>query len=110
MALLANEDMNTDSQGRAIPIAAIAGDPQVVNLSTVSANIALSPRTHYRLWSSVDAFFKLGADASVVASTSSHPLTAKLDVLLYTLSTQSYLAAVVASGTGVLFISRLDAS
>jgi len=99
--------MRNDPQGRAIQIGRYLSAPSVLNVGTVSASLQLNQNRHYRLWSSVDMFFQFGT-STVVATTSSHPATAKLDYLHYTDDTNTTLAAVVSSGTGVLFISEID--
>ena len=99
--------MRNDPQGRAIQIGRYLNAPAVLNVGTASASVALNQNRHYRLWPSVDMFFQFGS-AGVVATTSSHPATAKLDYLHYTDDTNTTLAAVVSSGTGALFISEID--
>lgn len=99
--------MRNDPQGRAIQIGRYLNAPAVLNVGTVSASVSLNQNRHYRLWPSVDMFFQFGA-AGVTATTNSHPATAKLDYLHYTDDTNATLAAVVSSGTGVLFISEID--
>ena len=99
--------MRNDPQGRAIQIGRYLNAPAVLNVGTVSASVALNQNRHYRLWPSADMFFQFGS-AGVVATTSSHPATAKLDCLHYTDDTNTTLAAVVSSGTGALFISEID--
>lgn len=101
--------MQVDSNGRSIQIAIYVGTPQTINLSVSPASVTLSPFSFYRLWSSVDSFFQLSTDGnSPVASTSSHPLKAGLDVLLRTDNLNFTMSAVVSSATGVLFISKID--
>ena len=99
--------MRNDPQGRAIQIGRYLNAPAVLNVGTASASVALNQNRHYRLWPSVDMFFQFGS-AGVVATTSSHPASAKLDYLHYTDDTNTMLAAVVSSGTGVLFVSEID--
>jgi hypothetical protein len=81
--------MRNDPQGRAIQIGRYLNAPAVLNVGPA--------------WT---CFFSL--DAGVVATTSNHPATAKLDYLHYTDDTNTTLAAVVSSGTGVLFVSEID--
>lgn len=85
----------------------LAGGPLIISLSVVSANVQLQPYSTYRLWSSVDAFFDTAATNAATATTSSHPLTAKLDTLHSTDNQNIWLAGVVAAGTGTLFISQV---
>lgn len=81
--------------------------PSTINLSVTTANSGpLQPWTAYRIWSSVDAFFALGGN-SVSANTSSHPIKAGLDTLHLTDGDNLYIAGIVASGTGVLYISQI---
>lgn len=101
--------MRNDSQGRSIQIGRYKPAPLTLNLSVISASIQLNINRHYRFWSSVDAFFDTGPTNAVTATTSSHPLTGKLDVLHYTDDTNVWLAGVVSTGTGVLYISEIDA-
>jgi len=100
--------VRSDSQGRSIQIGRYVSAPTVLNVTTVSASIPLLQNRHYRLWPSVDMFFQFGA-SGVAATTNSHPISAKLDYLHYTDDTNTTLAAVVSSGTGVLFVSEIDA-
>jgi hypothetical protein len=99
--------MRNDPQGRAIQIGRYLNAPTALAVGTASASIQLNQNRHYRLWPSVDLFFQFGAPG-VVATTNSHPATGKLDYLHYTDDTNTTLAAVVSSGTGVLFISEID--
>ncbi len=99
--------MRNDPQGRAIQIGRYLNAPTALAVGTASASIQLNQNRHYRLWPSVDLFFQFGAPG-VVATTNSHPATGKLDYLHYTDDTNTTLAAVVSSGTGVLFISKID--
>jgi len=100
--------MISDGAGRAVQVGGFSpGGPLVISLSVASANQQLLPFTVYRLWSSVDCFFDLGTSNAVVATTSSHPLTAKLDVMHVTDATNIWLAGIVAAGTGILFLSPI---
>ncbi len=99
--------MRNDPQGRAIQIGRYLSSPAVLNVGLVSASMQLNQNRHYRLWPSVDMFFQFGAPGTT-ATTNSHPATGKLDYLHYTDDTNTTLAAVVSSGTGVLFISEID--
>jgi hypothetical protein len=92
--------MLLDNNGRAIQIAIWVGNPQTANLSVTSTQVTLLPRTAYRIWSSVDAFFLFGTNPT--ATTVSHPLRVGLDVLARTDATNVVIAGIVASGTGVL--------
>jgi hypothetical protein len=100
--------MRSDSQGRAIQIGRYLNTPLVLNVGVTSASIQLNQNQHYRLWGSVDLFFQFGP-MGVTATLNSHPAAAKLDYLHYTDDTNTTLAAIVSSGTGVLFISQIDA-
>lgn len=88
----------------AVPI----GDPQILSLSMVSANVALEEGTPYELWASVDCFIKLG-NSSVAATTASNPLTAKIWKHIRPCGPDGapYLAGIVSSGTGSLFITKI---
>ena len=101
--------MRTDQQGRPVQVGRYVGSPTALALSVTSASAPLKQNTHYRLWASVDAFFKFGS-SGVTATTSDHPLTAKLDVLHYTDDTNIFIAGIVSSGTGTLFLSEVDPS
>ena len=101
--------MNSDAGGRAIQIGRFVGDPVVLNLGVASANTQLVAYKKYRLWASMNAFFKFGVDSTVAATTSSNPLTAGLDALHATDAVNFFIAGVVASGTGVLYISEIEA-
>lgn len=85
------------------------GQPQLVSLSTTtnlnSTNLN-SGADSVRLWASVDCFIRFG-DASVVATTSDHPLTAKLPEV-FQLDGAIRIAGIVSSGTGTLFISVMQ--
>jgi len=100
--------MRSDSQGRAIQVGRYLNTPLVLNLGVTSSSVQLNQNCHYRLWGSVDLFFQFGP-AGVTATLNSHPAAAKLDYLHYTDDTNTTLAAIVSSGTGVLFISQIDA-
>jgi hypothetical protein len=100
--------MRSDSQGRAVQIGRYLNTPLVLNLGVASSSVQLNQNRHYRLWGSVDLFFQFGP-AGVTATLNSHPAAAKLDYLHYTDDTNTTLAAVVSSGSGVLFISEIDA-
>ena len=97
--------MYNDSHGRAIQVGSYSGDPITLSLGVVSANVQLTAYTRYRIWSSVDSFFKLGIDNTVSATTQSNPLTAKIDTLHTTDGTNVFLAGIVSLGTGTLFLS-----
>jgi len=99
--------MRNDPQGRGIQIGRYLNAPVVLNVGVTSASVQLNQNRHYRLWPSVDLFFQFGA-SGVTATTNSHPATAKLDYLHYTDDTNTTLAAIVSTGTGVLFISEID--
>ena len=83
-------------------------NPTTLSLSVTTGNVAL-PSTYllrvYRLWSSVDCFVRFGGSA-VEATTSSVPLTAKVPEVFHVYD-NSYIAGIVSSGTGTLFISEL---
>jgi hypothetical protein len=100
--------MRSDSSGRAIQIGRYLNAPMVLTVGVASASVQLNQYRHYRLWGSVDLFFQFGP-AGVTATMNSHPAAAKLDYLHYTDDTNTTLAAIVSSGTGVLFISEIDA-
>lgn len=100
--------MRSDGLGRGIQIGRYKPSPTALNLSIASANVQLGPNKVYRLWPSVDAFFETGTSSGVTASTSSHPITAKLDYLHFTDDSNVWLAGIVSTGTGVLYISEVD--
>ena len=102
--------MRSDSGGRAIQIGRYVGNPTLLALSVTSTNVQLTLWKYYRLWSSVNAFFTFGPNSGVAATTSSHPLTAGLDALCSTDATNIFIAGVVASGTGTLYISEVETS
>lgn len=84
--------------------------PTLINLSVSSASAGpFKLGTVYVLWSTVDAFFQFGG-SGVVASTGSHPIKAGLDRLHWIdfADTSLYIAAIVASGTGVLYVSEYN--
>ena len=87
-------------------IANFIGLPTTLALSVTTARVALEARTTYRVWSSVDCFIMFG-DVTVEATTTSHPLTAKCELLYRTSATETYVAGIVSSGTGQLFISKV---
>jgi hypothetical protein len=100
--------LRLDSRGDIVQVGSYVNAPTIINLSVSSANTGpLAGHTCYRLWSSVDGFFQFGVDNTVVATTSSHPIKAGLD-LLHWADANLFIAAIVASGTGQLFISRYD--
>jgi hypothetical protein len=81
--------------------------PLTLAISAASAKIQLAPNTFYRFWSSVDCFFDIGPTNSIAATTSSHPLAAKVDYLVFIDSANFWLAAIAAS-SGTLYISQVD--
>ncbi len=85
----------------------IPGGAITLNLGISSNSVQLSPFTGYRLWSSVNSFFDTGG-SGVAASLSSHPLTAGMDILHLTDSRNIWLAAIVSTGSGVLYISQIN--
>lgn len=86
-----------------------SGQPQTVALST-STNLNstnLTPSSDcVRVWSSVDCFIRFG-DATAVATTSDHPITAKVPEV-FQLDGATRIAGIVSSGTGTLFISPMQ--
>jgi len=100
--------MRSDAAGHGVQVGRYVGQPTILNLGVVSANTQLIEYKTYRLWSSVDCFFVYGTTAGITATISSHPLKAGIDALHATDATNVFLAGIVASGTGVLFISELD--
>lgn len=80
--------------------------PQTLAISGVSGNIQLKPNSFYRLWANQDCFFDLGPDNTMTASSSSHPITGKVDYLHCTDATNVWLAA-IASNSGTLYISQI---
>jgi hypothetical protein len=99
--------MRLDRSGQSVQIGRYSGSPTTLALGVASARVALNPSTHYRLWASVDCFFKFG-DNTVVAATTDHPLTAKIDTLHRTDDTNTNIAGIVAAGTGILVISEIN--
>jgi len=83
------------------------GSPTTLALSVGSNSVLLKQLTVYRLWSSVDSFFKFGI-SSVTAATTDHPLKAGLDIMCHTDEDNLYIAGIVSSGTGTLFISEIQ--
>lgn len=83
------------------------GSPTIISLSVSSSSVELKKSTIYRLWSSVDSFFKFGGSA-VTAATTDHPLKAGLDVMCYTDDTNHFIAGIVSSATGTLFVSEIS--
>jgi hypothetical protein len=86
------------------------GSAITLSLSVVSNRVQLQPNKVYRLCPSVECFFKFG-DQTVVATTSEHLLPAKQDPLALTGPQNSgtdWIAGIVSSGTGVLFLSELE--
>lgn len=84
--------------------------PTTLSLAVTTANVALPTFTNpqvrvMRVWASVDCFVRFGG-STVEATTSSHPLTAKVPEVFE--SNQGYIAGIVSSGTGTLFISPLE--
>lgn len=100
--------MRTDKRGSSIQVGRWNGAPTTLALSTSSDRVQLAANTVYRLWSSVDCFVRFG-DVSVAATTSSSPLTAKISELAVTHKRDTYIAGIVSSGTGTLFITPIDA-
>lgn len=97
-------------QGNQLQVLGINGaSPQKIDLAVTSAvnstNI-VSTSDCVRLWASVDCFVKFG-DASVVATTNDHPLTAKVPEV-FQLDGATRIAGIVSTGTGALFISVMQ--
>jgi len=83
--------------------------PTTISLSVTSASVALPRASNlgcYRLWASVDCFVLLGGSA-VAALTTSVPLTAKVPEVFHSYN-EGYIAGIVSSGTGTLFINELS--
>lgn len=100
--------MITDSLGRVAQIGRLVGNPIIVALSTNSArSTILKPYTAYRIWSSVASFIVFGG-AAVDATSSSNPMAAGSSDVFWTDASNRYLAGIVATGTGSLYISELD--
>lgn len=100
--------MRNDQFGRGVQIGRYVGDPTTLALTVTTDRVQLSPNRYYRLWSSVDAFFSFG-DGTVVATTTSNPLTGTLDVLHRTDKANVFMAGIVSSGSGTLFASEIEA-
>ncbi len=100
--------MRSDSLGRGIQVGRYKPAPVTLNLGVVSANVQLVANRTYRIWPSVDAFFETGTTSGVAATTNSHPITAKLDYLHFTDDANIWLAGIVSTGTGVLYLSEID--
>jgi hypothetical protein len=100
--------MLNDASGRAIQSVTYSPNPPVTIALGVSSAVVgpLIPNTLYRIWSSVDAFFLVGPNNGISASTASHPIKAGLDTLHITDQTNLYIAGVVATGTGVMYLSQ----
>ena len=98
-------------EGQILQALSLGGvNPTTLSLAVTTGNVALPAPTNpqirlIRLWSSVDCFVRFGG-STVEATTSSHPLTAKVPEVFE--SNQSYIAGIVSSGTGTLFISPLE--
>ena len=102
--------MKRDRSGTAIPVGSFVGSPVVLALSASSARTAaLKPNTIYRLWSSVAFFFKWG-DGTVTAALTDHPVAADAEIQHVTEGSNLFLAGIVSSGSGTLFISEIDAN
>jgi len=100
--------MRTDALGFPIQVGTFsASAPATVSLSVSSNNVQLVPGKLYRIWASVDCSIAFGS-GSVVATTSSHPISAKIPELHITDNTNFYLAGIVSTGTGTLFASLYD--
>ena len=84
-----------------------SSDQQTVSLSVVSAvSTRLAAGSIYAVWASVDCFLTFG-NSSVAALTTNYPLTGKLREWFVVLPGEEYLAGLVSSGTGVLYIQRM---
>ena len=80
---------------------------QTVGLSIASAlSSALVVGAVYRVWASVACFIKTGTSA-VSATTSDFPLGPQVDKYITIDAGNEYVAGIVSSGTGVLYITRL---
>ena len=97
-------------QGNQLQILGVGtAQPQTVALSVTTAvngsNLS-STADCVRVWASVDCFIRFGS-GSAVATTSDHPLTAKVPEV-FQLDGASRIAGIVSSGTGTLFISVMQ--
>lgn len=96
-------------QGQLLPVLSMHGAPTTLSLSAVSASVAIPASIptsdSVRVWSSVDSFIQFGV-GSATATTSSHPLTAKVPEI-FQLDGDTFVAGIVSSGTGTLFVSPL---
>jgi hypothetical protein len=97
--------MLKDAAGYPVPIQSF-GTTTTVNLSVSPALGTLTPLRWYRIWSSVDCFIKQG-DATVSATTSDTPVTAKQDSIFCTLDAKHCISGIVASGSGVLYLTEV---
>lgn len=96
------------SAGQVGQIGTIVGNPTTLAMSVASARTAaLKPKTAYRLWSSVDAFFVFGAAGVIDATTSSNPIKAGVSEVFVTDDANLAVAAILAAGTGTLYISQM---
>jgi hypothetical protein len=101
--------MSSAGQPRVAYFAVPLDNPLTLSLSVTSANVPLEVDANYELWASVDCFIKFG-NSAVVALTTSHPLTAKIwkHVRVHTFPNgDPYIAGIVSSGTGTLFLSKI---
>jgi len=87
--------------GTAAPITVALSTSTNLNATALTGTLRL-----VRLWASVDCFVKVGG-SSVTAATTDHPLTAKIPEIFH-LAASEYVAGIVSSGTGTLFISELS--
>lgn len=97
-------------QGDRIQVLSLGtGQPKTVSLSvTTAASTELNPTSDcVRIWATVDCFIRFGATGSVVATTSDHPITAKVPEV-FQLDGGKFVAGIVASGTGTLFLSEMQ--
>ena len=100
--------MIKDRSGHYIQVGRYKNSPIVLVLSdTANRTAALKPLTIYRLWSDVACNFRFG-DSAVDATLNDHPIGASGEVQHVTDDADLFLSAIVANGTGTLFISELD--
>jgi len=100
--------MLSDPLGRAAQIGRLVGAPQIVTTSTTTArSTILKPNTAYRFYSDQDGWIQFGG-SGVNATSSSNPVKAGFAESFRTDDTNIYVAEILPTGTGKLYISELE--
>jgi hypothetical protein len=97
--------MNKDDFGATVPLAAL-GNTQKITLGVSEQHISLNTYACYRLWPTVNCFIRQG-QTGTAATTDDCPLTANVDYHIHTGINWNTISAIVATGSGILYVTEL---